>query len=67
MALSYSVTDDYKVILKSGTKKIDQLGPWDTEEGAHIWGTAICEKYNSPEYAEVEYPNDLPKADGETL
>lgn len=67
MALSYSVTNDYKVIIKSGTKKIDEVGAFDTEESAHIWGAAVCDKYNSPEYAAVEYPNDLPKADGETL
>jgi hypothetical protein len=63
MGLSYTVTDDFKVILKSGNKKIDEVGAFDSEEGAHIWGTAVCEKYNAPEYAEVQYPNDLPKAD----
>lgn len=61
MTFSYAVTDDFKVILKSGNKKIDEVGAFDSEEGAHIWGAAVCEKYNSPEYAEVEYPNDLPK------
>ena len=64
MALSYLVTDDYKVILKSGTKKIDEVGPFDSAEGADIWGSAILEKYNSPEYADVQYPNDLPEANG---
>ena len=64
MALSYSVTEDYKVIIKSGTKKIDEVGPFDSEEGANIWGSAVIEKYNSPEYSEVEYPNDLPRNDG---
>jgi len=63
MALSYTVTDDFKVILKSGNKKIDEVGAFDSEEGAHIWGTAVCEKYNAPEYADVEYPKDLPQAD----
>lgn len=63
MAISYTVTDDFKVILKSGTKKIDEVGAFDSEEGAHIWGAAVCEKYNAPEYAEIEYPNDLPQSD----
>ena len=63
MALSYSVTEDYKVIIKSGTKKIDEVGPWDSAEGAEIWGSAVVAKYNAPEYAGVEYPNDLPKTD----
>lgn len=61
MALSYSVTDDYKVILKSGTKKIDEVGPFDSDEGAEIWGEAVCDKYNSAEYTGIDYPNNLPK------
>jgi hypothetical protein len=64
MALSYTVTDDYRVILKSGNKKIDEVGAFDSEEGAHSWGSAVCDKYNAPEYADVEYPNDLPQSNG---
>lgn len=60
MALTYSVTDDFKVILKSGTKKIDEVGAFDSAEGANLWGQAIVDKYNSPEYAKVTYPNELP-------
>ena len=48
MALSYSVTDDYKVIIKSGTKKIDEVGAFDSEEGAHIWGTKKGTKKPKP-------------------
>ena len=58
MALSYSVTDDWKVIIKDGTKKIDEVGAFDSAEGAEIWGAAVCEKYNSPQYADVKYPNE---------
>lgn len=61
MALNYSVTEDFKVILKSGNKKIDEVGAFDSQESADYWGTAVCDKYNSPEYADVQYPNDLPK------
>jgi len=61
MALSYTVTDDYKVILKSGNETIDTVGPWDSAEGAQIWGEAVCDKYNSAEYAGVDYPNSLPE------
>lgn len=57
MTLTYTVTDDLKVILKSGNKKIDEVGAFDSEESANYWGTAVCEKYNSAEYADVEYPN----------
>lgn len=60
MALSYSVTDDFKVIIKDGTKKIDEVGAFDSAEGAEIWGSAVCEKYNSPEYKDVRYPESLP-------
>lgn len=67
MAFTYSVTEDFKVILKSGNKKIDEVGAFDSEEGAHIWGSGVCEKYNAPEYADVKYPNDLPVSDGETI
>lgn len=57
MALNYSVTDDFKVIIKDGAKKVDEVGAFDSAEGAELWGAAICEKYNSAEYAEVNYPN----------
>jgi hypothetical protein len=60
MALNYSVTEDWKVIVKDGTKKIDEVGAFDSVEGANIWGTAVCEKYNSLKYADVKYPNELP-------
>ena len=60
MALNYLVTEDFKVILKEGTKKVDEVGPFDSAEGAEIWGAAVCEKYNSAEYADCVYPNELP-------
>lgn len=60
MPYTYTVTDDFKVILKSGNKKIDEVGAFDSEESANYWATNVCEKYNSPEYADVDYPNDLP-------
>jgi hypothetical protein len=60
MALNYSVTEDFKVIIKDGTKKIDEVGPFDSVEGAEIWGSAVCEKYNLDAYKSVKYPNELP-------
>ena len=59
MTLSYSVTDDLKIIIKKGTKKIDEVGAFDSAEAAELWGSQVCEKYNSAEYANIEYPNDL--------
>ena len=63
MAYTYNVTSDNTCeVLKDGIK-VDTVGPWDSADGAQIWGAAVCEKYNAPEYANVEYPNDLPQAD----
>lgn len=59
MTLNYSVTEDFKVIVKDGTKKIDEVGAFDSAEGADQWAAAVCEKYNSPEYAAVKYPNEI--------
>lgn len=63
MTLSYAVTKDFKVTIKSGSKVIDEVGPWDSVEGAELWGAAVCEKYNSADYAGVDYPNEKPKDD----
>jgi hypothetical protein len=60
MALNYTITDDFKVILKDGTKKVDEVGAFDSLDSAEYWGVEVCAKYNSPEYAKVKYPNELP-------
>ncbi len=61
MAYTYNVTSDNACeVLKDGVK-VDTVGPWDSAEGAQIWGESVCNKYNSAEYAGVDYPNDLPK------
>lgn len=62
MTLTYTVTDKNLVILKSGTKKIDEVGPFDSAKGADLWGSAVCDKYNSPDYANIEYPNEKENA-----
>lgn len=59
MTLTYSLTDDFKVIVKTGTKKIDEVGPFDSAEGADAWAIALCAKYNSPEYSAITYPNQI--------
>lgn len=48
-------------ILKDGTK-VDTVGPWASKSEADAWGKAVCDKYNSVEYSEVVYPNELPEA-----
>jgi hypothetical protein len=62
MTLSFTVKDGMAII-KSGTKVIDEVGAWVTDAEAEAWAVAICEKYNSLDYADVEYPNDLPEAE----
>lgn len=59
MALTYTVSKDNAVILSNGDTTVDTVGPFDSSEGANIWGTAVCEKYNSAEYADTPYPNEL--------
>jgi hypothetical protein len=41
--------------------KVDTVGPWETQGEADAWGSAICDKYNSREYKNVEYPDSLPE------
>lgn len=60
MAFTYTITDDFKVILKDGTKKIDEVGAFDSLDSAEFWGVAVCAKYNSDAYKSVKYPNSLP-------
>jgi hypothetical protein len=62
MTLSYEVKDGF-AILKKGSKKIDTVGAWVTDAEAEQWAEAVCAKYNAPEYADIEYPNDLPDLD----
>lgn len=58
MALSFIVKDCIAII-KSGTKIVNQVGPWETDQEAGAWAAAVCDKYNSEEYAGVTYPNEL--------
>lgn len=61
MAYTYNVTNDNACeVLKDGVK-VDTVGPWDSAEGAQVWGAAICEKYNSADYADIDYPNEKPE------
>ena len=58
MTLSYEIKDGFAII-KKGSKKIDTVGAWVTDAEADAWASAVCDKYNSAEYAGVDYPNDL--------
>ena len=58
MTLTYKVTKDYEVEVLDGGKKVDLVGPFDSAEGAELWGSAVCEKYNSADFADVKYPEE---------
>jgi hypothetical protein len=59
MTLTYTVENAKAIIAKDGVQ-LDTVGPWETDFEAEAWASAICEKYNSAEYAGVDYPNRLP-------
>jgi hypothetical protein len=59
MTLTY-VVENAKAILSEDGTEVNTVGPWETDAEAEAWGAAVCEKYNSAEYAGVQYPNELP-------
>lgn len=61
MIYIYTVTTENACEVYKDGVKVDTVGPFDSAEGAEIWGKAVCEKYNSAEYAGVDYPNEKPK------
>jgi hypothetical protein len=60
MTLTYTIKNNKAIISKDGIE-IDEVGPWETASEADAWGAAVVAKYNSAEYASIEYPNDLPQ------
>lgn len=63
MAYTYNVTTDLKCeVILDGTV-VDTVGPWGDAEGPTIWGAAVCDKYNSAEYADTPYPQQLKPAE----
>jgi hypothetical protein len=60
MTLTYTVENAKAIISKDGVE-IDTVGPWETDAEAQAWAVVVCEKYNSAEYAAVDYPNELPE------
>jgi hypothetical protein len=60
MTLTYTVENAKAIINKDGVE-IDTVGFWETDAEARAWAVAVCEKYNSAEYATVDYPNELPE------
>jgi hypothetical protein len=55
---TYTVDEDLIVHVLKDETEIDQVGPWDSAEGAESWGAAICSKYNdNPTFV---YPDEKP-------
>jgi hypothetical protein len=62
MAYTFTVSDDLKVIVKQGNKKVDEVGPFGDAEGAEYWATEIAKKYDeNPTYV---YPGEEPEVNG---
>lgn len=59
MTYSYNVNSDNIVEILKDDVVVDNVGPWDSSEGADAWGAAVCEKYNSKDYAGIDYPNEI--------
>lgn len=58
MAYAFTVSDDFKVIVKQDGAKIDEVGPWADAEGAQYWAGEMQKKYDeNPTYV---YPNEEP-------
>lgn len=58
MTYTYTVTAENACEVYRDGVKVDAVGPWDSAEGADIWGAAVCEKYNSLEYQGIDYPQE---------
>lgn len=64
MAYTHKANTNKTCDIKLDGTVIDTVGPWETKAEADAWGAAVVAKYNSPEYAECPYPNELPKQEG---
>jgi hypothetical protein len=64
MEYTFTVSDDFKVIVKQDDKKIDEVGPWADAEGATYWAGEMARKYDeNPTYV---YPKENPLDEFET-
>lgn len=58
MSYSFTVSEDNKVIVKQGNKKIDEVGAFESAESAAYWAGEMTKKYDdNPTYV---YPNEEP-------
>lgn len=63
MVYIFNVTEDFKVIVKQGNKKIDEVGAFESKESAEYWAGEMQKKYD--ENPTFVYPDEEP--DAETL
>lgn len=56
MTYSFNVTEDFKVIVKDGNKKIDEIGAFDSLESANYWAGEIAAKF--ADNPEAKYPGE---------
>jgi hypothetical protein len=61
MTYSFTVDDDFKVIVKQDNKEIDEVGPFGDAEGAAYWSGEMQKKYDqNPTYV---YPDEEPETE----
>jgi hypothetical protein len=58
---TFTVDADFKVIVKQGNKKVDEVGPFGDAEGAEYWAYEVGKKYaENPTYV---YPGEEPEVE----
>jgi hypothetical protein len=59
MAYTFTVDEDFKVVVAEDGDKIDEVGPWADAEGAEYWATEMAKKYSdNPTFV---YPGEEPE------
>lgn len=63
MAYTFTVDDDYKVIVKQGSKKIDEVGAFESKESGEYWAGEMTKYYEANPTHPYPIPSELPEAD----
>ena len=63
MAYTFTVDDDYKVIVKQGSKKIDEVGAFESKESGEYWAGEMTKYYEANPTHPYPIPSELPADD----
>ena len=65
MAYTFTVDENFEVIVAEDDNKIDAVGAFESAESAAYWASEMAKKYDAnPTYV---YPGEEPEVDAETL